>query len=41
MNYMEQMYVPVQLLLREYIGKYRLDEILENRDQIADYVYNP
>ncbi len=38
-NYEEQMHVALQLILREYIGKYRLDEILENRDQIADYAF--
>ncbi len=38
-NYVEQMHVTLQLILREYIGKYRLDEILENREQIADYTY--
>lgn len=27
------------LCLREYIGKYRLDEILESREQIADYAF--
>jgi regulator of protease activity HflC (stomatin/prohibitin superfamily) len=38
-NYEEQMHVTLQLMLREYIGQYRLDEILENREQIADYVF--
>lgn len=36
-HYEEQMHVFLQLILREYIGKYRLDEILESREQIADY----
>jgi regulator of protease activity HflC (stomatin/prohibitin superfamily) len=36
-NYEEQTHVTLQLILRDYIGKYRLDEILENREQIADY----
>jgi Membrane protease subunits, stomatin/prohibitin homologs len=36
-HFEEQMHVALQLILREYIGKYRLDEILENREQIADY----
>jgi regulator of protease activity HflC (stomatin/prohibitin superfamily) len=39
-NYVEQMHVTLQLILREYIGQYRLDEILENREQIAEHVYN-
>jgi Membrane protease subunits, stomatin/prohibitin homologs len=38
-NYEEQMHVTLQLILREYIGKYRLDEILESREQIGDYVF--
>lgn len=38
-NYEEQMHVALQLILREYIGKNRLDEILENRDRISDYVF--
>jgi regulator of protease activity HflC (stomatin/prohibitin superfamily) len=38
-NYEEQIHVTLQLLLREYIGRYRLDEILENREQIADYAF--
>ena len=38
-DYEEQMHVTLQLILREYIGKYRLDEILENREQISDYVF--
>ncbi len=38
-NYEEQLYVTLQLILREYIGKYRLDEILESREEIADYAF--
>jgi regulator of protease activity HflC (stomatin/prohibitin superfamily) len=38
-HYEEQMHVTLQLILREYIGKYRLDEILESREQIADYAF--
>ena len=38
-NYVDQLHVTVQLLLREYIGGYRLDELLENKDRIADYVF--
>lgn len=37
-DFEEQMHIALQLALREYIGKYRLDEILENKEQIADYV---
>lgn len=38
-NYEEQIHVSLQLILREYIGNYRLDEILESREQIADYAF--
>ncbi len=38
-NYEEQMHIALQLALREYIGKYRLDEILENKEQISDFVF--
>jgi len=34
-NYKEQMHVTTQLALRDYIGRYRLDEILENKEQIT------
>lgn len=37
-NYVEQMHVAAQLALREYVGKYRIDEILENKEQISAYV---
>ncbi len=37
-NYEEQMHVTLQLALREYIGKFRLDEILENKDKISEFV---
>ncbi len=34
-NYKEQLYLNVQIALREYIGNYKLDEILENKANIA------
>ncbi|HAU65880.1 MAG: peptidase [Lentisphaerae bacterium GWF2_44_16] len=37
-DFEEQMRVAVQLSLREYIGKYPIDEILENKDQISAHV---
>lgn len=37
-DFKEQMHVIMQLALREYIGKYRLDEILENKDKISEIV---
>ena len=38
-DYTEQLHVAVQLYLREYVGKYKLDEILENKNKISDYVF--
>ncbi len=37
-DYEEQMHVLAQLALREYVGRYRMDELLENKDQISAYV---
>ncbi len=37
-NYVQQLYLLMQLALREYIGMYTLDELLENRESIAEYV---
>lgn len=39
-NFAEQMHVAAQLALREYVGKYKLDEILENKDQMSEFVFN-
>ncbi|HWQ75338.1 MAG TPA: slipin family protein, partial [Syntrophomonas sp.] len=38
-DYEQQMHVTLQLALREYIGKYRLDEILENKEQISEFAF--
>jgi len=38
-NFAEHMHLAAQLALREYVGKYRLDEILENKDKISEYVF--
>lgn len=38
-NYAQQIHILLQLALREYIGKYRLDEILENKDKISEFVF--
>lgn len=35
----EQIHILVQLALREYIGRYRLDELLENKENISNYIY--
>ena len=37
-NYHERIYVTTQLILREYVGKYRLDELLANKEEIARFV---
>ncbi len=39
-DYTEQMHVAAQLALRDYVGKYKLDEILENKDEMSKYVFN-
>ena len=38
-DYEEQMHVAVQLALREFVGKHKLDEILEAKDEMASFVY--
>ncbi len=38
-NYEEQLHVAAQLALREYLGKYKLDEILENKEQFSNEVF--
>lgn len=34
-DYERQIYILLQLALREYVGKHRLDEILENKEQMS------
>jgi len=38
-DFREQMHVAAQLALREYVGKHKLDEILENKDQMSRFVF--
>jgi regulator of protease activity HflC (stomatin/prohibitin superfamily) len=38
-DFREQMHVASQLALREYVGKYKLDEILENKEEISEVVF--
>ena len=38
-DFVEQIHVAAQLALREYVGKYKLDEILENKDEMTDFVF--
>lgn len=37
-DYAEQLHVVAQLAMREYVGRHKLDEILEGKDQISEYV---
>ena len=39
-NYVEQIHVAAQLALREYVGKYKLDDILLNKDELSEFVLN-
>ena len=38
-DYKEQMHVAIQLALREYVAKYRMDELLENKQEVSDFVF--
>ena len=38
-DFAEQMHVAAQLALREYVGKHKLDEILENKEQMSAFVF--
>ncbi|HMV42784.1 MAG TPA: slipin family protein [Leptospiraceae bacterium] len=37
-NYQEQVYILLQLSLREYVGALKLDELLQKKQEIADFV---
>lgn len=39
-DYERQLYVLIQLALREYIGGYTLDELLAKKEEISEYVFN-
>ncbi len=39
-DFKEQLHVGAQLALREYVGKYKLDEILENKDKMSEFVFS-
>lgn len=39
-DYTEHLHIAAQLAMRSYVGKHKLDEILENKDQISQYVIN-
>lgn len=38
-DFKEQIHVAAQLALRAYVGKHKLDEILDNKDDISKYVF--
>ena len=38
-DYEEQMHVAAQLALREYVGRYKLDDILESKEQMSQFVF--
>ncbi|MCI8269696.1 MAG: slipin family protein [Lachnospiraceae bacterium] len=38
-NLENQVYACVQLVIREYIGKYRLDELLQQKDEISQFIF--
>lgn len=37
-DFSEQIHIAAQLALRDYVGKYKLDEILENKTQMSEFV---
>lgn len=39
-DFAEQIHVAAQLALREYVGQYKLDEILENKAQMSGFVFD-
>lgn len=38
-DFTEQLHVAAQLALREYVGRYKLDELLENKEQMSRFVF--
>ena len=39
-DFSEQIRVASQLALREYVGKHKLDEILENKEEMSEFVFS-
>ncbi len=37
-DYEEQIHIAAQLALRDYVGKYCIDEILENKEEMSQYI---
>lgn len=38
-NLENQVYACVQLVIREYVGRYRLDELLEQKEEISQFIF--
>ena len=38
-DFAEQLHVAAQLALREYVGQYKIDEILEKKEQLSQFVF--
>ena len=38
-NLENQIHVCVQLIIREYVGRYRLDELLEQKEEISGFIF--
>jgi len=38
-DFAEQLHVAAQLALREYVGRYKLDDILENKVEMSEFVF--
>lgn len=39
-DYAEQMHVAAQLALRDYVGRYKLDDILANKEEMSKFVFD-
>ena len=39
-DFTEQLHITAQLALREYVGRHKLDDILENKDEMSEFVFN-
>ena len=38
-NLENQVYACVQLVIREYVGRYRLDELLQQKEEISQFIF--
>ncbi len=37
-SYIEQIHIAAQFAIRDYVGKYKLDEVLSNKDELSEFV---